>query len=94
MGRKKVLPQLLTRSSPSTGRTLAYARFDRQVISFGPAGPEAERRFHMALAEWLASGRVLPEVEPEVLTVHSPLRREGLLHDLRLREGAHALQRP
>ena len=69
MARKKVIPQLLTRSSPSTGRTLAYARFDRQVVSFGPAGPEAERRFQMALAEWLANGQLLPDAEPEVQTV-------------------------
>ncbi len=31
MSRKKSLPKLLTRPSPSTGRTLGYAKFDGRV---------------------------------------------------------------
>ncbi len=69
MSRKKVLPHLVTRPSPSTGRPLAFARFDGRVVSFGPVGPEAEKRFQIALAEWLTNGQRLPQFEPDVLTV-------------------------
>ena len=69
MSRKKSIPQLLTRPSPATGRPLAYARFDRRVVSFGPVGPEADRLFQRALAEWLANGQRLPEADDEMPTV-------------------------
>lgn len=52
-------PKLLTRASPSTGRLLAYAKFNGRTVSFGPAGPDAREAFDRALARWLANGRRL-----------------------------------
>ncbi|MCR9245179.1 MAG: hypothetical protein NXI31_09115 [bacterium] len=69
MSRSKSIPKLLTRKSPSTGRKLAYARFDGRVVSFGAMGPEAEQQFKQTLAEWLANGRRLPADDAEELTV-------------------------
>ncbi len=42
MSRKQSIPTLLTRPSPGTGRSLAYARFDGRVVSFGAMAPRAE----------------------------------------------------
>ncbi|MCA8952135.1 MAG: hypothetical protein KDE27_21680 [Planctomycetes bacterium] len=69
MSRSKRIPELLTRKSPSTGRALAYARFDGRVVSFGAMGSEAEQQFQQTLAEWLANGRRLPEADAKELTV-------------------------
>ncbi|MGC6487491.1 MAG: tyrosine-type recombinase/integrase [Planctomycetota bacterium] len=69
MSRSKSIPKLLTRKSPSTGRRLAYARFDGRVVSFGAMGPEAEQQFQQTLAEWLANGRRLPTDDGEEFTV-------------------------
>lgn len=69
MSRSKSIPKLLTRKSPSTGRLLAYARFNGRVVSFGPMGPEARQQFQKTLAEWLANGQRLAEDSPEDLTV-------------------------
>ena len=44
MSRSKSIPTLLTKPSPSTGRTLAYAKFNRRVVSFGPMGTDAEQQ--------------------------------------------------
>ncbi len=54
------LPQLRRRRSPSSGRLLAYAKFNGRTVSFGPFGPDAKRRFDAFLADWLANGRQAP----------------------------------
>ena len=69
MARKRSIPQLLTRPSPSTGRPLAYARFNGRVVSFGAAGPKAERWFQQVLAEWLANGQRFPDDGNVAVTV-------------------------
>lgn len=69
MSRNKSIPKLHTRPSPSTGRPLAYAKFNGRVVSFGAMGPEAERLFQKTLAEWLANGSRLPESDSGDLTV-------------------------
>ena len=69
MSRSKKTPQLLIRRSPSSGRDLAYAKFDGRMISFGPVGPDAERQFHKTLAKWLANGCRFPENDAADFTV-------------------------
>lgn len=57
--KKAIAPRLCERTCRSTGRPLAYATFNGRYISFGPAGPEATRRYEEFLARWLANGRLL-----------------------------------
>ncbi len=63
MPRTKGTPTLLTRPSPTTGRPLAYAKFDRRTVSFGPAGPDATAAFDRMLAQWIANGRRFVEAD-------------------------------
>ncbi len=56
-------PTLRKRRSPSSGKVLAFAKFNGKTISFGTWGPEADRRFDEFKAEWLANGREIPTKE-------------------------------
>src|SRR5688572_15887026 len=65
MKHSRRLPRLCQRTSPSSGKTLAYATFNGRMVSFGLDGPEAQREFESFLAAWLAAGRRLPDEGPE-----------------------------
>jgi integrase len=58
---EKKNPRLCKRVCKSTGKPLAYATFNGRYIAFGPAGPEAQQRFDVFLARWLANGRKLED---------------------------------
>lgn len=60
--KKSDAPTLCTRRSES-GTLLCFARFNGKQVSFGPAGPEGQRRYDEALAKWLANGRRLDDVD-------------------------------
>lgn len=77
-------PRLLRRRSPSTGRWLAYAKFDGRTVSFGACGPEAQRAFDTFKAEWLRNGRRLPDDPDDAETTVADLVADFLEHGERV----------
>ena len=68
---KRRVPSL--RHHKATGQ--AYAVLNGKAIYFGRSDdPQAEQKYHQAIAEWLAAGKQLP-VDPNVITVKEVISR-------------------
>jgi len=64
---RSLAPRLCERKCRSTGKPLAYATFNGRYVSFGPAGPDAQRRYDEFVARWLSNGRRIedPDQPPD-----------------------------
>lgn len=76
--KKSDTPRLCRRRSPN-GKLLAYSTIGGRMVSFGPWGPEAQRRYDETIARWLANGR--RDVSPVATTPDSDYRVDDLVAD-------------